>query len=217
MSVFQDFINRYVFFVPIPWLLLTTYGMSGIGPDVRKRQKMRLDILAQSMECLYYKKCAKAFVIFLCKSSILLGWQKLSPWICSSLGLCLSSGRGEAPLEEKEQYDHWWHLNTSATVKIRSHQPPACWKHIPHSQHHGPFRDDGACLALLLYLRKSFCSYVSQCGTGDSGRLLRPLQAQQSLWSFLLWSPTASVYSSRRTRFSPSTTLLNPTESYNSN
>ena len=59
MSVFQDFMNRYVFFVPIPWFLLTTYGMSGIGPDIRKGQKMKLDILAQSMECLYCKKCAQ--------------------------------------------------------------------------------------------------------------------------------------------------------------
>lgn len=41
-------------------------------------------------------------------------------------------------------------------------------------QPHGPFRDV-ARLALLLCLRKSFCSYVPRCGTGDSVRLLGPL------------------------------------------
>lgn len=48
--------NRCVFFVPIAWFendLLTTMATSGIGPDVRKEQKMGLDMLAQSVECLY--------------------------------------------------------------------------------------------------------------------------------------------------------------------
>lgn len=56
MIVFQDITNKCVFFVSIPWFenyLLTTYGMSGIRPDVRKGHKMGLDMLAQNMECLY--------------------------------------------------------------------------------------------------------------------------------------------------------------------
>lgn len=132
----------------------------------------------------------QCFVIFLPKFFILLGWQKLCLSEFVVLWGCAWAQGGEGTFWKRGKV-----LLLMASGHNSNHldQIPSatCWLNI-----HPSFPTSWS-------LQNNACA-------SDSVRLLRLLPAPQSVWSFLLWSPAASMGSGSRSTV-PFPISLNPT------